>query len=619
MKLRGFAIYITLLFCAFTTEVIAQEMVAPLYYNSVLQGRKKVMKAQYKSTAISLPLFEDFTGYSPYPDSNLWADRQVYVNNGMGRSPISRGVATFDAINEVGYPYDTINKFTLLRADSLTIKPIDISTLTPSDSVYLSFFFQPQGKGFEPEAADSLMLFFKKSNGTWVKAWGAEGDYAYHFKQAMVVLTDVDYFHSAFQFRFVNKASIGVTDDVWNVDYIRMNSGRTFNDTAVNDVAFTSDPSFMLNDYTYMPYRHFLANANGERSTDITDSVRNNYNFQQNVNVHFTARELSTSTPLTISGPVNLALPPYLIQPTSVSTYTNTIPLPSNVQDFVCFENKFYIESVGANDSKGNDTVVKHQVFDNYFAYDDGTAEMAYYLNLSANLPGKIAIDYHLNEPDVLQGVSIYFGRQVTLGTNKTFSIVVYKKLQGIDGSVQDELLMQQDLMFPHYLPVNGFYNYQIDNPVSLPAGQFYIGIIQPAFSGSDSLYVGLDRNRVQGNHAYYNVQDQWIESQVSGALMIRPLVGQIVFDTGLDFVGTGKKDINFNIYPNPATDHVICNYQGNQEATYYITDIQGRTLLKDVLQADKNVNVSTLTPGIYLVRIKSNGVISAPQKFIKQ
>jgi hypothetical protein len=195
----------------------------------------------------------------------------------------------------------------------------------------------------------------------------------------------------------------------------------------------------------------------------------------------------------------------------------------------------------------------------------------------------------------------------------------VYKKLQGIDGAVQDQLLLQQDLMFPQYLPVNGFYNYQIDNPVSLPAGQFYIGIMQPAFSGSDSLYVGLDRNRVQGNHAYYNVQDQWIESQVSGALMIRPLVGQTVFDTGLDFDGSAKSNIDFNIYPNPATDHVICNYQGNKEVTYYITDIQGRTLLQDLLSADKNVNVSTLTPGMYLMRIKSNGVISAPQKFIKQ
>jgi hypothetical protein len=618
MKLRGLAFYVTLLICALANDIAAQEMIAPLTNNPVLKGRKKIM-GQYKSTAISLPIFEDFTGYSPYPDSTIWADHQVYVNNTMGRSPISRGVATFDALNEVGYPYDTINKFTLLRADSLTLKPLDISALTPSDSVYLSFFYQPQGRGFEPETADSLMLFFKKSNGTWVKVWGKEGSTAYHFTQAMIALTDPDYFHGAFQIRFVNKASIGVTDDVWNVDYIRMNSGRTFNDTAVNDVAFTADPSFMLNDYTYMPYRQFLANTNGERSTDIIDSIRNGYNFLQNVNVHFTAKELTTGTPLSSSGPANTGIAPYLIQSTSIPTYTNTIPSTGNPFEYITFENKFYIESVSAGDPKYNDTIIKNQVFDNYLAYDDGTAEMAYYLNLAPNLPGKIAIDHHLNEPDVLQGVSIYFGRQVPLGTNKPFSIVVYKKLQGIDGAIADELLLQQDFEMPHYLPVNNFYNYHIDNPLTLQAGQFYIGIIQPAFSGSDSLYVGLDRNRVQGNHAYYNVLDQWVESEVSGAIMIRPLLGQTVWDTGLEPAPVTKANVDFNLYPNPAVDYIICNYQGGGDAAYYITDIQGRTLDKGILKPNRNIDITHLIPGMYLLRIQANGLTSTPQKFIKQ
>jgi hypothetical protein len=595
----------------------AQEMLAPLDHNPLLKVREHT-RSFAKSTALSLPLFEDFTGYSPYPDSMVWVDYEVYVNNTMCVRPVSRGCATFDGLNQYGYPYDTLNKFALVRADSLTLNPMDLSANQPGDSIYLSFFYQPQGRGFEPETTDSLMLFFRKSNGTWVKVWSKEGTLLLPFRQAMVPLTDTSYFYSGFQFRFVNKVSVNTTDDVWNLDYIRMGAGRTILDTAVGDAAFTADPSFMLNDYTYMPYRHFLANANGERSTQLTDSIRNNYNGGQNLNWFFAAREKVSNTPLANgSGAVNLNA--YQTQAIALNTYTNTVPL-GGTYDRVVFENKFYIESVSSSDNKNNDTVIKEQVFDNYLAYDDGTAEMAYYLNLSPNLPGKIAIEHHLNEPDVLQGVSIYFGRQVPLGTNKTFSVAVYKQLQGVNGATQDQLLLQQDFMLPYYLPVNNFYNYKLDNPLSLPAGAFYIATIQPAFGGSDSLYFGLDRNREQGNHAYYNVENLWIESTISGAIMIRPLVGQTVFNTGITEPGSGfaGEKTNFSIFPNPASDYVICDYKG-QNATYHITDIQGRVLRQGQLPADRRIDVSGLVPGMYLLRVDTNAGHSSPQKFLKQ
>ncbi len=616
MSMKGTVIYIILLLSLLVNRSKAQEMVAPIDHNPLHHAPVK-KTGLYKSTALSLPLFEDFTGYSPYPDGTIWADYQVYINNTMGISPISRGVATFDALNQYGLPYDTINKFTLRYADSLTLMPLDISTLLPSDSVYLSFFYQPEGRGFTPETADSLLLFFKKSNGTWVKMWSRDGTSVTPFTQVMIGVTDPDYFYAGFQFRFVNKASINTSDDHWSIDYIRMNSGRNYLDTAVNDVAFTSDPGFMLNDYTYMPYRQFLANANGERSAQIFDSIRNGYNFAQNVSYGFSARESESGTFLFSNGLTNTSIGSFETQGVSQSTYTNTVPIGSNVQDKVVFENKFFIQSVSPTDNKNNDTVIKEQIFDNYLAYDDGTAEKAYYLKLSPSLPGKLAIDHHLNEPDVLQGVSIYFGRQVTMGSNKYFSVAVYQKLQGVDGSPSDVLIAQEDIKFPSYLEVNNFYNYKF-GPVNLPAGQFYIAVIQPALSGSDSLYYGLDVNRQQGNHAYYNVEGTWIESTVSGAIMIRPLVGQTVWDTRIDHESKANNN-TLNIYPNPANDHIICHYKGDREATYTIVNIQGSILLQGKLPADRKVDVSALLPGMYMLRVASEGEISAPQKFVKQ
>jgi hypothetical protein len=617
MMMRKAAIlYLLLLLCVAHGTTVAQEMVGPVDHNPLLNGRASSGKL-YKSTALTLPLFEDFTGYSPYPDSTMWADNQVYVNNTMGRSPISRGVATFDALGSNGKPHDTIQNSIVRFCDSFTLKPLDLSALQPSDSVYLSFFYQPAGNGFAPEIQDSLILFFKKSNGTWVKTWSKDGTSVQDFRQAMVPLTDTSYFYAGFQFRFVNKASMGTNDDTWNIDYIRMDANRNLFDTAVNDVAFTTDPGYMLNDYTYMPYRHFLANTGLEIATQMKDSIRNGYGSAQNVTHGLVARESMSNTPLYSSAASTVNIGTYSSDAIFEAVYPNTTPI-GDIYDRVIFENKFYLQSP-VGDRKENDTVIRQQIFDNYLAYDDGTAEKSYYLNMFPSLPGKIAIEHHLNEPDVVQGLAIYFGRQVPVGTNKYFSIAVYRKLLGVNGSQSDELLTQQDFMYPQYLEVNNYYTYKLDNPVSLPAGAFYVATIQPALSGSDSLYFGLDVNREQGNHAYYNVDGTWVESTVAGAIMMRPIVGAIVFNTGIKENENPVITTGVSIYPNPAGDHIVCDNKTNAATQYYVSDIQGRSLKTGLLADDKRIDISELIPGMYLIRLSTNGVVSAPQKIIKQ
>ena len=82
-------------------------------------------------------------------------------------------------------------------------------------------------------------------------------------------------------------------------------------------------------------------------------------------------------------------------------TYSST-PTTSYYEK-VIFENKYYLQAPSGDASKENDTIVGQQIFDNYLAYDDGTAEMSYFLNLFPTLPGKIAIEHKLNQPDTLR------------------------------------------------------------------------------------------------------------------------------------------------------------------------------------------------------------------------
>jgi len=71
------------------------------------------------------------------------------------------------------------------------------------------------------------------------------------------------------------------------------------------------------------------------------------------------------------------------------------------------------------------------------------------------------------------------------------------------------------------------------------------------------------------------------------------------------------------SIYPIPASDFVrIKGISGNALAT--ITDLNGRTCLQHVINADSNISVSHLTKGIYLLKIQEDGTIKRLKLIIK-
>ncbi len=616
MRRKGCAAWrLIVLLCA-ALPAFSQETVAPLRFNHLLIDSSAVESPiAKKTTALALPFFEDFTDYSPYPNDARWADSQVYINNTMGIGVISRGVATFDALNKRGRPYDTTSPFNLITADSLTTLPFDLSAYVPGDSLYLSFFYQPQGLGFSPDLQDSLMLFFRPSSGGWNRVWAVQGAELQPFRQVMVPILDTAYLKDGFQFRFVNKATINTNDDHWHLDYLRLAANRAFDDTAVRDLAFTKDPSFLLKDYTSMPYRQFLANPAAERAATHTDSIRNHYATNSTVSYGYSATETTTGTPLgSAGGSVNI--PAFSARQISFPTYTTTVTPPGTLSRIV-YRNSYFLQSGSPVEPKANDSIVCEQIFDNYFAYDDGTAEKSYFLNLAQSLPGKTAIEFRLNVPDTLRGVAIYFGQQVPSSFNKVFSVAAYSRLAGVGGAQSDIKLFEQFDLIPLFTDaVNRFTVYRFDSPVQLPAGVFYLGTTQPASSGSDSLYFGLDANRTGGNHLYVNLYNAaWTSSVVSGALMIRPLLGGPV--TGTAVQDTRKWSPGWSIYPNPANS-AIRIASDIDVLEYSISDMQGRKVQSGVHTGD-HISIEGLASGMYLLQIRQREGWSLPQKFFKQ
>ena len=162
MKTNFKVLVLALAFGLFATPATAQEILTNFRTTT-----EKAPVNRGVAEARFLPFFDDFSQSILYPDSTKWTDNNVLVNDGFPLCPPNRNGATFDVLDANGkvYEYAISNAFVAeyltsarIRLDSI-MEP-EPRALTPADSVYLSFYYQPQGNGNAPEGQDSLVLQF---------------------------------------------------------------------------------------------------------------------------------------------------------------------------------------------------------------------------------------------------------------------------------------------------------------------------------------------------------------------------------------------------------------------------------------------------------------------------
>lgn len=155
----------------------SQEIITGVAGNPVIQEylqehpQPPMLKNEFRSfSSINLPFYDDFSNITVYPDTSRWLDNEAFINATFAYFPVNYGVATLDVIDANGNVYPEASPFTFL-ADRLTSRPIRLDSvfdpgsqsmkkLTPADSVYFSFYYQPQGLGDYPLDYDSLVLEF---------------------------------------------------------------------------------------------------------------------------------------------------------------------------------------------------------------------------------------------------------------------------------------------------------------------------------------------------------------------------------------------------------------------------------------------------------------------------
>jgi hypothetical protein len=573
--------------------------------------------------AAPFPFMEDFSYNGPYPDKMKWLNDEVFVNNTLGYLPPSVGVATFDGLDESGTPRN-VGK---ARSDYLTSNYFTFSA-TDTD-IWLSFWLQNKGYGYPSDPGDSLVVEFKNKNGVWVSQGNIDGgnfltselpDFNYYKFEipANNPNTQDTFLFAGFQFRFVSIGNTNSIQDIWNLDYVRLDEGEP--NGTFDDVAFSTLPSGILKRYSSMPFWHFEGHAATELSDSLSYVIRNHFPTTIGIN-DSEVSHIANPGNIDLGGPFAfVTLPTNIPSGDSVNIIRALLPaqfdeLKTGLEDlagadYLTVERRYNIEinetQASIQDVLRNDEVRKTTVFDNYFAYDDGTAELAVSVDGTTQLA---AVGFHANVSDSLRGVSFHFPHYEQASVNDLFNLKIWV------GSLESTPVFEWDLIKPFFVDqiyndsLQGFTTYRLQNDqgedvvIGLPVGDFFIGWQNG--SSLNPVRIGMDNNPsgAFGNQYVSNNGEQWFPTADKGAYMVRALVGS-------EIPGSTKskdaleKEKRITVYPNPAKGQLHFIIPSGNLADYDLTLMatSGQKLLQQRLSA--HLDISHVAPGIYFVQL---------------
>lgn len=542
----------------------------------------------------------------------LWIDEHTFINNRYPVDPPTIGVATFDGLNEFGQPYNAfVDPLGYGVADYLTSKPIDLSYLI-TDSVYISFYYQAEGIGNNPQDEDSLVLeFYAPLTRTWSHVWSVPGKSLHDFKHVIQQVTNLDHLQNGFQFRFKNYATISGAFDHWHVDYVRIDAGRNDVDSVITDAAIVTATRSVLQNFESVPWKHYLADTTLSLDTPMAVHMHNLFDDLNKTGYKYSIKHndgLIDSTLILPTGTNTNDLTPF--SEFSKTTALNYFFNWSSETDSAVFEITSFILP-NKNDIFENDTLKYYQRFYNYYAYDDGTAEGSYGLNAAG---AKLGYEFTTTMSDTLRAIDMYFAQSKYDQSDEFFYLTVWSSLS------PEIIVYQQPFQTPEYEEnLNEFHTYILNEIVEV-SGTFYIGWVQETDA---ELGIGIDFNRDVDNKRFYNTSGTWLQSLLGGAIMMRPLFGDtVVLQVGVEEQQSTiiESSANFSIYPNPANDviHFDIHDHGTKSGDFEVSiiDLYGRVVISES-NSTGVVEVKHLSDGIYFVKVGRVGSMKFETKKI--
>ncbi len=555
-------------------------------------------QARIMEEPLSLPFWDDFSSGILSP--GLWESKGLMPSMTMGIDPPSIGVCFMDGVDSQGTPYER-DRLINGKGDQLISKPIDLSAIASSEenSVYLSFFWQPGGKGELPDVTDQLELHVMNNSGQWVKIWevvGGDESLRQQFTQEMIRITP-EYFHDNFQFKFQYVGRLSGPFDSWILDYVYLDKGRSASDYFYEDRTLTKMPNSPFGKYTAIPLYMLAADANGYLNV-IEGQFKNLNNrframeFTLELRNHQTGsliKSINSNTPI---NPVPQARERrnFTTRISEPIVWTEEVPFDLETKLYLSTGDDFKVRQVVGRDTvfepsidfRMNDTVKFMLPVRDFLAYDNGSVDYSAGINQRS---GMLAVRYDVAGEAFVSGVSINFTNYLQRGN--AVELMVWD-------SLGRQPVYRQEVLIPELESMDDFAFFPIDTAVRV-SGSFYVGFTQ--FT-NDFIYVGLDKSSDTGEEVFFNVAGSWEQNTtVAGSLMIRPHLSTT--PPVMPEEGTGEE---VRIYPNPVLNRLTMEGVVDE---IWVVDFQGREINVPV-ESVENGKVLTFVnqhKGIYLIR----------------
>ena len=561
------------------TQVVLYEETFPYLPDTTINVWLRGNDTLHNPNTTTLINISDTLVVVPDDNTTLWTGA-VFINDNYAIGAPTYGVATFDGLDSVGLAYDFSSSSTYGEADMLTSKPLGMGTRSEADSVYLSFYFQPQGHGNKPEENDSLILEFWDpavgSAGSWIRQWAVTGRGLAEFEYVLVPIREERYFFNGFKFRFRNYATLAGNLDHWHIDYVHLGTNRNNDDRYSTDTGWRYRPKSYINTWTVMPYDHYKLDP-GTHTVQLYEAVVHNLEDPTDLGANLVPMsfEVLETDGTSIHGPIAPTTPnPTQIQPGDSTFFFqlnnggDPFTFPDDEELRASWLIKTYYDSQN-DEHLPNDTIVQEQVFDTYYAYDDGSAEKGYGLiGVGARMAQKFTLPTGIS--DTLRAVHIYFPQMLDNVVENDFQVVVWTGENGPGAELYRGFIVN-----PVYTEYGSFQRYEIFGDL-IVSGTFYVGIEQ---KDADRIYVGFDENIDNSDNIWFNIGSGWGTTTFDGSLMIRP-------DFGFEPVIAGVRrpieapSPRVHVWPNPAKDRI--NVQLNEatnDLQLTLTDLSGRIL----------------------------------------
>lgn len=615
-------IFFAFLFSLFGSVTFAQEeQLLPLTYNQLqLQQTLKSIEVaerlnnQSRGGSVDLPFVDDFST-DKFPGNSegepvLWTGRKVYRNLTFGINPPTIGVATFDGADEFGYPYDFGASQIATPSDTLESVAINLD-YPASANVWFSFYYQGQGWGELPEPGDSLVLQFYAPNlDQWFHIWSVPGSSMQAFEKVFIPITQLNYLMNDFRFRFVNYATQTGPIDHWHIDYIQLDQNRNENEI-IDDVAFQYPANTLLEVFTSMPWKHFRTNPASFMAQNIEVIAFNNNSGNRTILDRELKIEYEGVLQSTYNNPSD---PPIfaqseLVMEEAVNTAPHNFVFDDSVNDTCAVFDVTISNSVTPDLLTTNNQLKFEQKFVNYYAYDDGSPEKTYSVNLTGS---KAAIRYNNALGDSLIGLWIWFEPLNNNPGNDVFFPFVWQSTPQGPGEVIAQGFWSDIIFEPGEF--TGWRYYPMIEPVFILAGPFFVGYSQ---SVPYRLQVGNDMNTNNNSgRLYYQTTSGWLPTSLNGSIMIRPAFQAPKGDP----LNVGEIDFpEVHVFPNPTKNQLNVQVEHNGLIYAELMDITGKSVLKTNLQGLGVIEISELKAGIYLLRLSTDDGAQRILKVVKE